>query len=205
MDKAYRDSRINRIFEGTNEINRLLIIDMFFKKAMKGELDLMGPAMKIQAELMSIPDFGNSEVTLFSEEEKAIKSIKKAALMVAGAAAQKFMQKLSHEQEIIMNVSDIIIQLYQAESALVRTKAMVAAKGEKEAEAYIAMTKTYIYDVVDKVNKYGKDAINSFATGDEQRMMLLGLKRFTKIAPFNTKDARRLIATKMIEANKFVF
>lgn len=205
MDKAYRDSRINRIFEGTNEINRLLIIDMFFKKAMKGELDLMGPAMKIQAELMSIPDFGNSEATLFSEEEKAIKNIKKAALMVAGAAAQKFMQKLSHEQEIIMNVSDIIIQLYQAESALVRTKAMVAAKGEKEAEAYIAMTKTYIYDVVDKVNKYGKDAINSFATGDEQRMMLLGLKRFTKIAPFNTKDARRLIATKMIEANKFVF
>lgn len=205
MDRSYRDSRINRIFEGTNEINRLLIIDMFFKKAMKGQLDLMGPAMKIQAELMAIPEFGSSEATLFSEEEKAIQNIKKATIMVAGAAAQKFMQKLSHEQEIIMNASDMIIQLYQAESTLLRTKQMVAEKGEKEAEAHIAMTKTYIYDVIDKVNKYGKDAINSFATGDEQRMMLLGLKRFTKIAPFNTKDARRLIANKMIEANKFVY
>ncbi len=205
MDRSYRDSRINRIFEGTNEINRLLIIDMFFKKAMKGELDLMGPAMKIQQELMSIPDFGSAEATLFSEEEKAIKNIKKATLMVAGAAAQKFMQKLSHEQEIIMNASDMIIQLYQAESALLRTKQMVKSKGEKEAEAYIAMTKTYIYDVMDKVNKYGKDAINSFATGDEQRMMLLGLKRFTKIAAFNTKDARRLIASKMVDANKYVY
>jgi hypothetical protein len=205
MERSYRDSRINRIFEGTNEINRLLIIDMFFKKAMKGELDLMGPATKIQAELMSIPDFGNTEITLFSEEEKAIKNIKKAIIMVAGAAAQKFMQKLSHEQEIIMNASDMIIQLYQAESALLRTKQMVDDKNEKEAEAYIAMTKTYIYDVIDKVNKYGKDAINSFAIGDEQRMMLLGLKRFTKIAPFNTKDARRLIANKMIEANKFIY
>jgi alkylation response protein AidB-like acyl-CoA dehydrogenase len=205
MDRSYRDSRINRIFEGTNEINRLLIIDMFFKKAMKGQLDLMGPAMKIQAELMAIPDFGSTEATLFSEEEKAIQNIKKATIMVAGAAAQKFMQKLSHEQEIIMNASDMIIQLYQAESALLRTKQMVADKGEKEADAYIAMTKTYIYDVMDKVNKYGKDAINSFASGDEQRMMLLGLKRFTKIAPFNTKDARRLIASKMIEANKFVY
>jgi hypothetical protein len=205
MERSYRDSRINRIFEGTNEINRLLIIDMFFKKAMKGELDLMGPATKIQAELMSIPDFGNTEITLFSEEEKAIQNIKKAIIMVAGAAAQKFMQKLSHEQEIIMNASDMIIQLYQAESALLRTKQMVDDKNEKEAEAYIAMTKTYIYDVIDKVNKYGKDAINSFAIGDEQRMMLLGLKRFTKIAPFNTKDARRLIANKMIEANKFIY
>jgi len=205
MDRSYRDSRINRIFEGTNEINRLLIVDMFFKKAMKGELDLMGPAMKIQAELMSIPDFGNGETTLFSEEEKAIKNIKKATIMVAGAAAQKFMQKLSHEQEIIMNASDMIIQLYQAESALLRTRQMVESKGEAESQEYVAMTKTYIYDVMDKVNKFGKDAINSFATGDEQRMMLLGLKRFTKIAPFNTKDARRLIAKKMIESNKFVF
>lgn len=205
MDRSYRDSRINRIFEGTNEINRLLIIDMFFKKTMKGEMDLMGPAMAVQQELMAIPDFATEEVTLFSEQEKAIKNIKKAILMTAGAAAQKFMQKLSHEQEIIMNASDMIIQLYQAESALLRTQKMVANKGEAVCEAQIAMTKTYIYDVMDKVNKYGKDAINSFATGDEHRMMLLGLKRFTKIAPFNTKDARRLIASKMIEANKFIY
>ncbi len=205
MDRAYRDSRINRIFEGTNEINRLLIIDMFFKKALKGEIDLMGPAMAVQKELMGIPDFDTAEPTLFSEEEKAIKNLKKAVLMVAGAAAQKFQQKLSHEQEIIMNASDMIIQLYQAESTLLRTQKLVEKKGEIEAEAQISMTKVYIYDVMDKVNKYGKDAINSFAEGDEQRMMLLGLKRFTKMASFNTKNARRLIASKMIEANKFVY
>lgn len=205
MDRAYRDSRINRIFEGTNEINRLLIIDMFFKKALKGEIDLMGPAMAVQKELMGIPDFDTAEPTLFSEEEKAIKNLKKAVLMVAGAAAQKFQQKLSHEQEIIMNASDMIIQLYQAESTLLRTQKLVEKNGETEAEAQISMTKVYIYDVMDKVNKYGKDAINSFAEGDEQRMMLLGLKRFTKMASFNTKNARRLIASKMIEANKFVY
>lgn len=205
MDRSYRDSRINRIFEGTNEINRLLIIDMFFKKAMKGELDLMGPAMAVQQELMGIPDFDTAEPTLFSEEEKAIKNLKKAVLMVAGAAAQKFQQKLSHEQEIIMNASDMIIQLYQAESTLLRTQKLVEKDGEAASEAQIAMTKVYIYDVMDKVNKYGKDAINSFAEGDEQRMMLLGLKRFTKMASFNTKNARRLIASKMIEANKFVY
>lgn len=205
MDRSYRDSRINRIFEGTNEINRLLIIDMFFKKAMKGELDLMGPAMAVQQELMGIPDFDSAEPALFSEEEKAIKNLKKAVLMVAGAAAQKFQQKLSHEQEIIMNASDMIIQLYQAESTLLRTQKLVDKDGEAAAEAQIAMTKVYIYDVIDKVNKYGKDAINSFAEGDEQRMMLLGLKRFTKMASFNTKNARRLIASKMIEANKFVY
>ncbi len=205
MDRSYRDSRINRIFEGTNEINRLLIIDMFFKKAMKGELDLMGPAMAVQQELMGIPDFDTAEPTLFSEEEKAIKNLKKAVLMVAGAAAQKFQQKLSHEQEIIMNASDMIIQLYQAESTLLRTQKLVEKDGEAATEAQIAMTKVYIYDVMDKVNKYGKDAINSFAEGDEQRMMLLGLKRFTKMASFNTKNARRLIASKMIEANKFVY
>ncbi len=205
MDRAYRDSRINRIFEGTNEINRLLIIDMFFKKAMKGEIDLMGPAMAVQKDLMGIPDFDTSEPTLFSEEEKAIKNLKKAVLMVAGAAAQKFQQKLSHEQEIIMNASDMIIQLYQAESTLLRTQKLVEKNGEAETEAHIAMTKVYIYDVMDKINKYGKDAINSFTQGDEQRMMLLGLKRFTKITSFNTKSARRLIANKMITANKFVY
>ena len=104
-----------------------------------------------------------------------------------------------------MNVSDMIIQLYQAESALLRTKKLIEKNGEDASSAQIAMTKTYIYDVMDKVNKYGKDAINSFAEGDEHKGMLLGLKRFTKIAPFNTQSARRLIANKMIEANKFVY
>lgn len=204
MDRSYRDSRINRIFEGTNEINRLLIIDMYFKKAMKGELDLMGPAMAVGKELLGIPTFDTSTPTLFSEEEKAVKNLKKAILMIAGAAAQKFQTKLSHEQEIIMNVSDMIIQLYQAESTLLRTKKLIDKNGENAQKLQIAITKTYIYDVMDKANKYGKDAINSFAEGDEHKGMLLGLKRFTKIAPYNTKVARRLIADQMIVANKFL-
>lgn len=204
MDRAYRDSRINRIFEGTNEINRMLILDMFFKKGMKGELDLMGPAKAVQQELMGIPDFSSKEKTLFSEEEQAIENLKKAILMIAGAAAQKFMTKLSHEQEILMNLADMIIELYMAESTLLRTQKMVANKGEEASAHQIAMTKIYIFDAIDKANKSGKDAIISFVEGDMQKMMLLGLKRFTKIAPINVRDLRRQIAAKLIEANDFI-
>lgn len=204
MDRAYRDSRINRIFEGTNEINRMLILDMFFKKGMKGELDLMGPAKAVQQELMGIPDFSSKEKTLFSEEEQAIENLKKATLMIAGAAAQKFMTKLSHEQEILMNLADMIIELYMAESTLLRTQKLVANKGEEASVHQIAITKIYIFDAIDKVNKSGKDAIVSFVEGDMQKMMLLGLKRFTKIAPINVRDLRRQIAAKLIEANDFI-
>src|SRR5690606_5025475 len=109
MDRSYRDSRINRIFEGTNEINRMLIMDMFLKRAMKGEMDLMGPAMAVQKELMSVPDFGDQDDSLFAEQDKAIINMKKAILMTAGAAAQKFMDKLAFEQEILMNVADMVI------------------------------------------------------------------------------------------------
>lgn len=198
MDRAYRDSRINRIFEGTNEINRMLMLDMFLKRGMKGEIDLMGPAMAVQKELMSVPDFSSEEETLFSKEKKAIKNLKKAILMTAGAAAQKFMQKIAFEQEILMNLADMLIQLYMAESAILRAEKMVDAKGEAEAAMAIDMAKVYTFDAMDKVNKSGKDAINAFAEGDEMRMMLLGLKRFTKIDPYNTKEARRRIADKLI-------
>lgn len=205
MDRSYRDSRINRIFEGTNEINRMLILDMFLKRAMKGELDLMGPAMAVQKELMAIPDFGNEEATLLSEEIKAIRNMKKAILMTAGAAVQKFMDKLAFEQEIVMNLADMIIELYMSESALLRVQKKIALKGEAACAQNIDMVKVYVYDAMDKINKSGKDAINSFASGDEQRMMLLGLKRFTKIVPLNTKDARRRIASKMIDANDYIY
>lgn len=205
MDRSYRDSRINRIFEGTNEINRMLMVDMLLKRAMKGEMDLMGPAMAVQKELMSVPDFGDVDTSLFAEEQKAIKNMRKAILMTAGAAAQKFMQKLAFEQEIIMNISDMIIELYMSESALLRAKKKVDVNGEAANSENVDMVKVYIYDAMDRVNKSGKDAINAFAEGDEQRMMLLGLKRFTKIAAFNTKDARRRIAKKMIEANDYVY
>jgi alkylation response protein AidB-like acyl-CoA dehydrogenase len=203
--RAYRDSRINRIFEGTNEINRLLIVDMLFKRAMKGRIDLLGPAMGIQKELTSIPDFGSEEEGILSAEAKAVKNMKKAILMVAGAAAQKFMQNLKDEQEIIMNVTDMMIQLFVSESVLLRTLKISDSKGEEEAKPYIDMAKIYINDAVDRLNIYGKQAIASFAEGDEKRMMLMGLKRFTKLDPANAKQLRRNIADKLIEANKYCF
>jgi alkylation response protein AidB-like acyl-CoA dehydrogenase len=205
MDRSYRDSRINRIFEGTNEINRMLTMDMFLKKAMKGELDLMGPAMAVQKELMAIPDFGAEDEGLFADEKKAIKNMKKALLMIAGAAAQKYMDKLASEQEILMNMADIAIDIYVAESTLMRTEKLIAMKGEAAVKGQIDMTKVCVFDAADKINVAGKNAINSMTDGDMQCMMLMGLKRFTKIAPLNTKDARRRIASQLIEANQYCF
>jgi alkylation response protein AidB-like acyl-CoA dehydrogenase len=205
MDRSYRDARINRIFEGTNEINRLLIVDMMLKRAMKGELDLMGPAQKVAAELMSIPDFGAEDTSLFTAEKKYVKNFKKAALMVAGAAVQKLMQQLSKEQEVLMNIADIIIDTYVAESMLLRVEKLVGTRGEVACAAQLDMVRVFINDAADRINLAGKDAINSFAEGDEQRMMLMGLKRFTKTAPLNTKEARRRIADKLIEENKYCF
>ncbi|HSZ71139.1 MAG TPA: acyl-CoA dehydrogenase family protein, partial [Cytophagaceae bacterium] len=204
MDRAYRDSRINRIFEGTNEINRMLIMDMFLKKAMKGELDLMTPAMAIQKELMAIPDFGDEAEGLFAEEHKAIKNFKKALLMIAGSAAQKYMDKLATEQEILMNLADIAINIYMAESAVLRAEKVASIKGEGEAKIMIQMAKVYVFDMADQINIAGKNAINSMTDGDMQRMLLMGLKRFTKIAPLNTKEARRIIAAKLIDANQYI-
>lgn len=205
IERAYRDSRINRIFEGTNEINRMLTVDMLLKRAMKGELDLMGPAMKVAEELTSIPDFGGGDDTPFAAERKAIENFKKTVLMVAGSAAQKLMQSLAKEQEILMNIADMAIWTYAAESALLRTMKIVEMKGEEEAKDQIAMTKTWIYDTADRINKAGKDAINSFVEGDEARMMLMGLKRFTKVDAFNVKEARQQVAKTLIEEGKFVY
>jgi alkylation response protein AidB-like acyl-CoA dehydrogenase len=205
IERAYRDSRINRIFEGTNEINRMLTVDMLLKRAMKGELDLMGPAMKVAEELTSIPDFGGGDDAPFAAERKAIANFKKTVLMVAGSAAQKLMQSLAKEQEILMNIADMAIWTYAAESALLRTMKIVEMKGEEEAKDQIAMTKTWIYDTADRINKAGKDAINSFVAGDEARMMLMGLKRFTKVDAFNVKEARQQVAQTLIEEGKFVY
>ncbi len=210
ISRAYRDSRVNRIYEGTNEINRLLTVDMMLKRAMKGKLDLMGPAMNVQKELMSIPDpiaigFGNGEESAFSKERKIISNLKKCILMVAGAAVQKLMNDLSKEEEIIMNIADMVIETFVSESTLLRVIKTTDKNGEENSRIHIAMMKCYLNDAVDKVSKAGKEAINAFATGDEQKMMLLGLKRFTKTEPFNSKDARRLIADKLIDEGKYIF
>lgn len=205
MERAYRDSRINRIFEGTNEINRMLTVDMMLKRAMKGELNLMEPAGKVLQELMSIPDFSEEEETLFSKEKKYLSNLKKAILMVAGGAAQKLMMDLGKEQEILMNISDMLIDLYIAESLQLRVEKLVSIRGEEACKVQLDMMRIFITDAADRMNKNGKEAINGFAQGDEQRMMLLGLKRFTKTEPFNTKDARRNIAAVLNEANKYCF
>lgn len=205
VERAYRDSRINRIFEGTNEINRLLTVDMILRRAMKGELDLMGPAMKVAGELMSIPEMGSAPEGVFGNEHKYLEGFKKTILMVAGSAVQKLMQTMAKEQEVLTNIADMSIWTYQAESILLRVEKMIALQGEAACEAQIAIVKTYFYDVADKIDKAGKDALNSFAEGDELKMMLMGLKRFTKTEPFNPKTARQLIATKVIENNKYCF
>ena len=205
ISRAYRDSRINRIYEGTNEINRLLTVDMILKRAMKGRLDLMGPAMAVQKELMSIPDFGSGDEGAFASELKLIRNMKKAILMVAGAAVQKLMMKIEQEQEILMHIADMAIELFHAESALLRAMKIAELRGESAAALQVDMARTFLYDSADRVNKSGKDAINAFASGDEQRMMLLGVKRFTKAEPFNAKDARRRIAAKLIADNKYSF
>lgn len=198
ISKGYRDSRINRIYEGTNEINRLLTVDMMLKRAMKGKLDLMTPAMAVQKELMSIPDFGAEEEGAFAKERKYIANFKKAILMVAGAAVQKLMMQLDKEQEILMNIADMAIETYNAESALLRVIKLAEANGEAATSLQADIMRTYLYDAADRINKAGKDALNSFADGDELRMMHIGLKRFTKVEPFNTKDARRRISDRLV-------
>jgi Acyl-CoA dehydrogenase, C-terminal domain len=204
MDRAYRDARINRIFEGTNEINRLLTIDMLLKRAMKGSLDLMSPAMAVQKELMSIPDFGAAEEEgLFAKEKKALANLKKAGLMVAGAAIQKFMMKLSDEQEILMNLADMLIEGYIAESTLLRVEKLIGLRGEKACEIQKEMALIYLHTAIERAASAGKSAITSFADGDEQRLMLMGLKRFTKVESYNLKDARRKVANYLIEKGEY--
>jgi len=205
MDRAYRDSRINRIFEGTNEINRMLTVDMMLKRAMKGELDLMGPAQKVAGELMSIPDFSADEKSLFSDEKKYISNFKKAILMVAGSAVQKLMANLAKEQEILMNLADMIIELYVCESLQLRVEKLVGKRGEEACKEQLDIMRVYLNDAADRIHKSGKEAINSYTDGDEQRIMLMGLKRFTKTAPINSTAARRCIAAKLISENKYCY
>ncbi|MBM3431594.1 MAG: acyl-CoA dehydrogenase [Bacteroidetes bacterium] len=205
ISRAYRDSRINRIYEGTNEINRLLTLDMTLKRAMAGRLDLMTPAFAIQKELMSIPDFGAPDTSLFAAEQKLIDNLKKSILLVSGAAAQKLMMQLEQEQEILMHLADMAITVFHAESALLRVRKQTEREEEEKTRLAMDIVRTYLYDSADVVHKHGKDALNAFGSGDELRMMLLGLKRFTKTDPFNSKEARRRIAAKLIDAGAYCF
>ncbi|MDO7702620.1 MAG: acyl-CoA dehydrogenase, partial [Flavobacteriaceae bacterium] len=206
MEAAYRDARIARIYEGTNEINRMLLVGMILKKAMKGHLDIMGKAMKVAEDLMSIPSFDKTDDSvLFAVEKEQIKKLKKAILMCAGKAAQHFAMTIEREQELLMKLADMVIEVYTAESAILRAEKLAAKNGEYATEHQIAMSKLFLYSSIKNCQKAGEEVILSFAEGDEQRMLLMGLKRFTKGYTINPKEMRRNIANKLIEENRYCF
>ena len=207
MESGWRDARIARIYEGTNEINRMLSVGMLVKKAMKGHVDLLGPAMAVAEELMGIPSFDIPDYSeLLSEEKEMIAKLKKVFLMVAGAAVQKYGAELESHQQLLMAAADILIEIYMAESTILRTEKLAKKEGENKVEEQIAMAKLYLYHAVDIVNQKGKEGIVSFAEGDEQRMMLMGLKRFTKYTNMpNVIGLREKIAAKVISENKYAY
>ena len=206
MEAAYRDARIARIYEGTNEINRMLLVGMILKKAMKGEVDIMTPSMKIAGDLMSIPSFDKTDDSvLFAIEKKHIKKLKKAFLMTAGKAAQHYAMGIEREQEVLMNLADMVIEVYTAESAILRSEKLASKNGEATTEYKIAMSKLFLYQAIKNCNQSAEEVILSFAEGDEQRMLLMGLKRFTKGYTINPKEMRRTIAGKLIKENKYCF
>jgi len=207
MESAWRDARIARIYEGTNEINRMLSVGMLIKKAMKGHVDLLGPASKVQEELMGIPSFETPDYNeLFAEEKELIGKLKKAFLMVAGGAVQKYGPDLEAHQQLLMAAADMLIEIYMAESTLLRTEKLAKKEGEDKVKEQIAMAKLYLYKAVDIVNLKGKESIISFAEGDEQRMMLMGLRRFTKYANMpNIVGLRETITNKLVTENEYCF
>lgn len=207
MESAWRDARIARIYEGTNEINRMLSVGMLIKKAMKGHVDLLNPAMKVAEELMGIPDFNIPDYTeLFAEEKEMLVKLKKAFLMVAGSAVQKFGPDLDSHQELLMAAADMLIEIYMAESTLLRTEKLAKKNGAENVKEQIAMAQLYLYQAVDTISAKGKEGIVSFAEGDEQRMMLMGLRRFTKYTNMpNVGALRETIASKVIAANSYCF
>nr|WP_315192599.1 acyl-CoA dehydrogenase family protein [uncultured Flavobacterium sp.] len=207
MESAWRDARIARIYEGTNEINRMLSVGMLVKKAMKGHVDLLGPASEVQAELMGIPSFETPDYSeLFAEEKEMIGKLKKAFLMVAGGAVQKYGPDLDAHQQLLMAASDILIEIYMAESTILRTEKLAKAKGEAAVKEQIAMAQLYLYKAVDIITQKGKEGIVSFAEGDEQRMMLMGLRRYTKYTNMpNVVGLREIITSKLVAENAYCF
>lgn len=207
MEAAWRDARIARIYEGTNEINRMLAVGMLVKKAMKGHVDLLNPAQAVASELTSIPSFETPDYSaLFSEEKDMVKKLKKVFLMVAGSAVQKYGTDLEKHQQTLLAAADILIEIYMAESAILRTEKNAKRFGEDSQEVQIAMTQLYLYHAVDIISIKAKESIISFAEGDEQRMMLMGLKRFTKYQNMpNIGAMRKTIAEKVSAEGKYPF
>ncbi|ERM83476.1 acyl-CoA dehydrogenase [Rhodonellum psychrophilum GCM71 = DSM 17998] len=206
MERAYRDARISRIYEGTNEINRMLMVGMLLKRAMKGEVNIFEPAMAVSKELTSVPSFESLDTsTLFAAEKDVLNKLKKVFLMVGGKAAMSLQDRIEDEQEVMMNLADVMIEIYAAESAILRAEKLVGLRGEESCQQQIAMAKVYLSEAAEKINIAAKEAIASFTSGDEQKVMLMGLKRFTKMDLVDTKSLRRQIADFMIEKGHYPF
>ncbi|MGB1216797.1 MAG: acyl-CoA dehydrogenase family protein, partial [Saprospiraceae bacterium] len=204
MAATYRDARINRIFEGTNEINRMLSVDMLFKKAMKGQIDMMSAAMAVQQELMSAPT-GEKTEGPYGRELDMIKNMKKMFLMVAGATAQKFMTELESEQEILMRLADVMGDIYVAESAMLRVIKLATIRGEEAAATELAMARVYMDDAMERCSLNARRTVCSWAEGDMLKGLVVGVKRFAKYLPVNSKNTRREIAAKLIAENEYCF
>ena len=205
VERAFRDSRINRIFEGTNEINRMVVVGELLKRAMKGEIDLLTPAMAVAKELMAIPDFGSVSTDYFELKHKMLKQFKKAILMVAGAAVQHFADRFADEQEIMLNLADMTILTYAAESLLLRVEKQSTTLDSVKLSLLQDLADVFFYDACALIHKSGLDAVNAFATGDERNAMLMGLKRFTKPEQVNPVEARRRIAQSMLNSGGYAF
>ncbi|WP_396596486.1 acyl-CoA dehydrogenase family protein [Dokdonia sp. R86516] len=207
MESAWRDARIARIYEGTNEINRMLAVGMMVKKAMKGHVDFMGPATAVGEELMGIPSFDTPDFSeTLSEEKDLLKRLKKVFLMVAGSAAKKYGTELEQHQQLLMAAADILIEIYMSESAILRTEKNIKRSGLESQTTQLAMTQLYLFNAVDIIQTKAKEAIISFAEGDEQRMMLMGLKRFTKYTNQpNVIGLRNQIAADVEQHGKYRF
>ena len=207
MESAWRDARISRIYEGTNEINRMLCVGMLIKKAMKGHVDLLEPAMSVAEELMGIPSFDTPDFSApLAQEKHIVKNLKKVFLMIAGSGVKKYGDQLEKHQQLLMCVADIMIEIYMAESAVLRTEKNIERMGVETQAHQIAMTQLYLFDAVELISKRGKEAVISSSEGDEQKMMLMGLKRYTKYSEFpNIVALRNQVAEKIAEENHYCF
>jgi alkylation response protein AidB-like acyl-CoA dehydrogenase len=205
-ERAYRDSRINRIFEGTNEINRMLIPGRLMKSALSGKLDLLPAAQALMDEILTpqMAGFDDDEGVL-AAEQKLARNAKKVALMTLGTAAQKYMMKLGEQQEILLGIADIIMDAYAMESAILRAQKLAASQGEDAAARYLDMTRVFCNDAVERIEARAKNTLAGMSEGDELRTLLAALRRFTKLTPVNTIAARQRIADVLITANKYVY
>ena len=205
VERGYRDSRINRIFEGTNEINRLLVVDTAMKRAMKGDFDLFGKAEELIADLEHVAETQGDDEDYFQEKMRYIRNSKRAILLVINGASQAYGRKLVYEQEVLMNLSDMITMLYVAESTLLRVQKMEALKGEAAVTIYKHIVDVLIYDAAGIIMKSGFDAVYSYAEEDHTAGLIDAIKTLTTVNGVNVKEARRAIADKLIEDNQYKF